>query len=58
MTGDSIAITVSAFLFFAWLALWAAWRMLRPRARREFIYATSPDGKPIRGDLEVRGSQF
>ncbi len=54
MTRDSIAITISAFLFFAWLALWAVWRMLRPRARREFIYATSPDGELIRGDLEVR----
>ena len=32
MTRDAIAITVAAFLFFAWLALWAAWRMLRPRA--------------------------
>jgi len=32
MTRDDIAIRISAFLFFARLALWAAWRMLRPRA--------------------------
>ena len=43
MTRDAIAITVAAFLFFAWLALWAAWRMLRPRAPQPPEQADEPE---------------
>lgn len=44
MTRDAIAITISAFLFFAWLFLWAAWRMLRPRARKGYVLRWDDDG--------------
>lgn len=43
MTRDSIAITISAFLFFAWLVLWAVWRMLRPRAPQPPEQADEPE---------------
>lgn len=47
------AILLALFLVLARL-LTATQRTPEPTDRREFIYATSPDGQPIRGDLEVR----
>ena len=42
MTGDSIAITVAAFLFFAWLVAWVLLATRRPK--RDFVLRWDADG--------------
>lgn len=51
MTGDSIAITVAAFLFACWLVAWMLLATRRPK--RDFVLRWDADGIE-RGDF-VRG---
>lgn len=63
MNNDTIAITVAAFLFLVWAALYVWTSRTAPAVsapvagtddERDYIYATNPDGdEPIRGDWEM-----